>query len=435
MKNKLELKLKDLWYIFLIVALPIICVGGASAVPLNLRLPLIYTTGILFLFMFVFSDIKLRFNSVTLSAFLLLAFIAISLFYSYNQKETLNLLLLYVCAFTLLFLDLPVRTFSKILSVMFVICLVIAFSIILSALVENCMLRYFKFIVNPLNTPSVNESITRELSMGAYSGFAREKAEAAYIMNVGIAILFARYFSSGKLKKNEILFLIIFFIALMLTGKRTLFIICIVCFALFMIVSKVHSKVFTAACITLIALGALFVLVMFVPKVANIFNRFMDSENMETLGRRDMLWSYLYLMISKCWKFGAGFGSFNKYAYDHGMTVGNQEWLYNGHNSYLQAFGELGIIGSAFLLFFAVSALVLSIRLIKKLPSDTDSLYLLFFSLYIQIMLLVYAVTGNPLYSRQMVFCWFFAIGIMLSIHNRNSVPTLKSKRSLIDYE
>lgn len=436
MKKENNFKLKDLWQIFLLVALPIICVGGASAFPFILRQPLIYLTGIFFVFMFIFSDIKIYLNSVTISAFLFLAFVAVSIFYSYDRASTLNLLLIYACAFTLLFLDLPAARYSKILTVMYVICIVIAFSIILSAVVENCMLKYFKFIVNPLNTPSVTQSIRNELAIGTYSGFAREKTEAAYILNVGIAISFAKYFSSGKLAKKDLFFLGVFLVALMLTGKRTLFIICIVCFAVFMIVSKMRSKVFTAACIILIALGALFILIMFVPKAANIFNRFMDSENLETLGKRDMLWGFLYRMIADCWQFGAGFDSFNKYTSVHGMKVGNKDWQYNGHNSYLQAFGELGIIGSAFLVIFVVSALVLSFKVLKKISADKDNSYPMFFSLYIQLMMLIYGVTGNPIYSKQIVFCWFFAIGIMLSLYTGKCRPDSRlEKRSIIKYE
>ena len=64
------------------------------------------------------------------------------------------------------------------------------------------MLKYFWFIVNPNHSVQVAQTIQNELSIGAYSGFAREKGEAAYIMNVGIALLLSKYFSSQKLKKN-----------------------------------------------------------------------------------------------------------------------------------------------------------------------------------------------------------------------------------------
>ena len=56
--------LQQLWIAFLTVTIPIVCVSGASFFPYTIRLPLIYMTGIVFVIMFVFSNIKLYFNSV-----------------------------------------------------------------------------------------------------------------------------------------------------------------------------------------------------------------------------------------------------------------------------------------------------------------------------------------------------------------------------------
>lgn len=418
MEKGFKFTLKDLWYIFLIVALPIICVGGASLYPLNLRVPLIYASAIFFVAVFIISGIKIKFNIVTGLAFMFLSFMAISTTYSYDQKYSIRFLILYACAFTLLCINLPVDIYTRIITVMYVFCIVIAFSIILSSLVDNCMLKYFNFIVNPNNASSVITNIKQELSLGRFSGFAREIGEAAYILNVGIAISFAKYFSSGKLKKKDIFFLLSFLVALMLTGKRTLFIICIICFAVFMVVSNIKSKTFLVGYISIIAIGGLLVMMMFFPKIAGIFERFTDSENLETLGHRDMLWDYLFRMISDNWKFGAGFASFNKYAGDRGLTVGGMEWIYYGHNSYLEALGELGIIGFSLLICFIVASLVITFKLIKTVKENQQLLFPVFFSLYIQLMLVIYAVTGNPLYSRQIVFVWFFAISIALSIKN-----------------
>ncbi len=416
MENKFDFKVGDLWNIFLIVALPLICVGGGTPIPLTLREPLVYALGLAFIAVFILSGVKLKMNIVTTSAFLFLSYVGISLFYSYDKQNTLNVLLFYLCSYTLLFIDLPIDRYSKIITVMYVFCIVIAFSIILSAVVENCMLTYFKFIVNPTNSAEITESIQRELSMGAYSGLAREKTGAGFILNVGIGIVFAKFFSSGKLAKKDIIFLLSFFVALMLTGKRTLFVISIVCFAVFMIISKIKSKTFIIGYVSLLAVCILFLVVMFVPEVANIFTRFMDSENLETLGNRDVLWEYVFYMIEDNWLFGAGFGSYNLYAFDKGMLIGNQYWINYAHNSYLQAFGELGIVGCSFLLIFVVTALIISLRLIKHTNDNPSASYLLYFSLYIQLMVLVYSVTGNPIYTRTIVVMWFFAIGIALSL-------------------
>ena len=48
-----DLKLKNIWQMFLVIAIPFITVTGATIFPYTLRLPLIYTVGILFAVVFV----------------------------------------------------------------------------------------------------------------------------------------------------------------------------------------------------------------------------------------------------------------------------------------------------------------------------------------------------------------------------------------------
>lgn len=420
-----KITIKKILYSVLILIVPIICVGGASFFPYTLRLPFIYITAILFLASFVFSDLKIRLSFPSICFLLLVSYIGISVFFSLDQKTTINLLLIYLSCTTLLFLELPGNTVHKILSIMYVICIVIAFSIIISLFVKNCMNTYFWFIVNPSRSAAVTAAINKELALGSYSGFAREKAEAAYILNVGIAISFAKYFSKSKFKKYQLFFTIVLFAALILTGKRTFFTIPIICFLVFMLVSKIKSKAIKFICVALIFVFCVFVIMMFIPNMANIFNRFMDSDNMESMGNRDAIWEYMFLMIAKYWAFGAGFGSFNEFAYQNGFRVYNEKWEYNAHNSYFQFLGELGVVGVILLGLFIVSSLFITIQLIRK-EDKTRRLEMLYFSLYIQIMIAVYSVTGNPLYTKQMLFVWLFSVGLMLSIKNSSTVKVKK---------
>lgn len=415
---------------FLVIAIPFITVTGATIFPYTLRLPLIYTVGIFFAVIFVFTDIKLQFNAVSGTAFVLLSYIGVSITYSYDPASTLNLFLLYLCAFTLLFIDLPDSYYKKIFTIVYVICSVIAFSILISAVIDNCMLKYFGFIVNPNHSAQVTQTIQNELAIGAYSGFAREKAEAAYIMNVGIALLLSKYFSLQKLKKSDIFMLLVFVVSLMLTGKRTLFIIPVLAFALFMVISNIKGKFAKTGGIVLSALSAVFVLSMFIPKVANIFDRFMDEENMMAFGNRDSLWKYFSLMSEKYPIFGAGFGSYNQFAYDNGLRVGGAKWNFNGHNCYFQVSAELGIVGSIIFLLFVVLAIVLTILAIRRVKNSCDDVRICYFSLYVQIMILVYSVTGNPTYSRQIIFIWFFSIGAALHIARKRNIDIVINKNS-----
>lgn len=420
-----KITIKKILYSLLIVMIPIICVGGASFFPYILRLPLIYATAILFLASFVFSDLKIRLNFPSICFLLLVSYIGISVFFSIDSKTTINLLLIYLSCATLLFLDLPENITHKIISVIYVICIVIAFSIIISVFIKNCMNTYFWFIVNPSRSAVVTSAINKELSIGSYSGFAREKAEAAYIMNVGIAISFAKYFSKSKFEKYQLFFTFVLFSALILTGKRTFFIVPIICFLVLILIAKVKSKAIKFICIALIFVFCVFIIMMFFPNMANIFNRFMDSENVETIGNRNVIWKYMFLMISKYRAFGAGFGSFNEFAYKNGLRVYNEKWEYNAHNSYFQFLGELGVVGTILLGLFIISALYITIQLIRK-EERISRLELLYFSLYIQIMVAVYSVTGNPLYTKQILFVWLFSIGLVLTVRNCSTVNVKK---------
>lgn len=420
-----KITIKKILYSLLIVMIPIICVGGASFFPYILRLPLIYATAILFLASFVFSDLKIRLNFPSICFLLLVSYIGISVFFSIDSKTTINLLLIYLSCATLLFLDLPENITHKIISVIYVICIVIAFSIVISVFIKNCMNTYFWFIVNPSRSATVTAAINKELAIGSYSGFAREKAEAAYIMNVGIAISSAKYFSKSKFEKYQLFFTFVLFAALILTGKRTFFIVPIICFLVLILIAKVKSKAIKFICIALIFVFCVFIIMMFFPNMANIFNRFMDSENVETIGNRNVIWKYMFLMISKYRAFGAGFGSFNEFAYKNGLRVYNEKWEYNAHNSYIQFLGELGVVGTILLGLFIISALYITIQLIRK-EERISRLELLYFSLYIQIMVAVYSVTGNPLYTKQILFVWLFSIGLVLTVRNCSTVNVKK---------
>lgn len=253
-------------------------------------------------------------------------------------------------------------------------------------------------------------------------------------MNIGTAILFAKYFSDGKLEKKDLFMLLVFLAALMLTGKRTLFIIVIAAFAVFMLLSNLKGKTFKTISVIIIAICVLFVIMMFIPKAANIFERFMDRENVESLGNREPLWVYMRMMISEFPVFGAGMGSYNQYSFDHGLRVADNKWSFNGHNCYLQVLSEMGIVGSAIFLLFVIAAFVYTINTIKKFRNDRDGRYMSFFSLYIQIMMIIYSLTGNPIYSRQILFIWVFSIGMVLYL-NKTGESNIDANRKILNTE
>lgn len=431
MNNEKKFSLTEIWYLLLTLMLPVICVAGASPVPYALRPWLIYAMGLGFILVFVLSDIKISMNAISIPAFLLVAFMSASWFYSYDPDATKSLLVIYLCSFVLLFVDLPLKRTSQMMSIMYLFCIIIALSIIASLFVNNLMLRYFSFIVNPTHSPDIVSSITRELKDGSYSGFARVRSDAAFIMNVGIAICYARYFANGKFKKTDVLFMLMFFIALMLTGRRMLFLVCLLCFALFMLISDIKNRFFKGVIIFMLSASAMLLAAMLIPQVSNFFARFLDRENLSTLSNRDMLWDSMISMFKSHPVLGAGFNSYNEYAFNHGLLVGNHEWVYNGHNTYLQILAELGIVGFSLMMTFMIVTFYQSIVLLRRFKNDPEQAKTIYFSIYIQALIAVYGLTGNPLYSRQMVVIWFLSAGIIASAYRKTHSAGVQSVRMI----
>ena len=227
--------LENIWTIFLTAAIPFIGVLGASLIPYTLRLPLMTVTFVFAIITFMFSDIRIRLNIPNITFFLLITYIAVSIFFTIDKESTLTLLFFYICCFPMLFLKLPDATLKRIISICYIVSTVIAISIVISVPISNCMDRYFWFIVNPTRSPITSQALARELSLGAYSGFAREMGEAAFIVNVGISISLSKFFTNHKLTKTQFSVLALQIVALLLTGKRTYLFAGLICFLLFFI--------------------------------------------------------------------------------------------------------------------------------------------------------------------------------------------------------
>lgn len=100
----------------------------------------------------------------------------------------------------------------------------------------------------------------------------------------------------------------------------------------------------------------------------------------------------------------------------------------------MQIFSELGIVGSIIFLLFVIAALVYTVNSIKKFRNDRNDKYMSYFSLYIQIMMIIYSLTGNPVYTRQILFLWMFSIGMVMYL-NRASESSMDTNRKILNTE
>ena len=411
---------RNFFQIILMTAIPLICVGGVNFWANTARLPLIFTVFGLTVLLFVSSKIKLYISAVSLLWSAFVGMLCVSYIYSVDKSATLNYIIFFAVAISLLFMDFTEDATEMIIKIIQIIAFVYAVSILISVVIPNCMNDYFWFIVNPTGSGAVRKALTAELKLGVYSGFAREKAVAGLIMNSGIATVFAVYFSRSKLKKFDIITLICCVCALMLTGKRTLFAISIVLFAVFLLLSDIQGKAVKLFSFAVIALAAAVFILAFVPTMSIVIERFLDIESIETgSGRVTILWPYADSMFELSPIVGLGFGSYNLFAYRRGMRSFGEMWNYHAHNVYKQVLGELGIVGLSILVCAIITSVVLTIIYLNKSKNGTLAKKHLVFSLYIQLLFAIYSFTGNCIYQNNQVYFWFFAIAVALSTFRR----------------
>lgn len=430
MDRKYKVTPTNLLYLFLLLAIPMICVSGVSVYPVNLRPYLVVCVGAACVFLTLFVRKKLELNLITVSALFLCGMIIFSLSYSADATETAEFCVTYLACIFLLFADLPENLFERIIFVFKIFCLIIAVSIILSVFIDDFILTYFSFIINPKNDPSISHSIFKEIKYcHAYSGLAKERSDAAYIMNVGIAIVLAKFFSGRKAKASDIITLIIFVLGLVFTNKRMLFVIPVIAFAVMMLLGNLKSKLIKFVSVAAIAVVGFLVLAAFIPQFSNIYDRFMLTDSTDVLNGREELWEYSLYMFRTSPIIGHGFGSFNKYSYENGLLVDGERWYFFGHNCYYEVLGELGIIGAIIFAFAFIIPLIYTAALIYKRIGTKSQQQLLMFSLYIQIMFFVYSFSGNPLFVTDQTVMWFFAIAVTLCVKKSNDFRLTDKKR------
>mgnify|MGYP002514938800 CR=1 FL=1 len=154
----------------------------------------------------------------------------------------------------------------------------------------------------------------------------------------------------------------------------------------------------------------------FFPEFTSVFDRFADTESMESMSGRDDLWRYSLMMFEESPLFGKGLGAYNAYAYRKGLRMGGQKWKAFGHNVYYELLGEVGIVGCLLLFGALIMTFVITCMLLKNKNISLRQRRILIFSVSIQIICFVYSITGNVLLYRHQVYLWYIAVAMTLCV-------------------
>lgn len=424
MKNKtFKITLHSLWYVFTATAIAVICVGGYNPYFMNIR-PLLSAGLVICSLIIALCVRKKIIIDMSLGLFIIVgAYMLFSAAISMDSETGFKIAGYYIIGIAVMMIEYSDSLVETVLKFINVFVVVIAVSIIISVPIDDCMNKYFSWLLNPTNSEAVAQSMRNTIANShSYAGFARDKGVAAYIMGMGICIYLAKYFSGKKLLWHEVLCLVLEVCALLLTSKRMILICLVVVFAVLMLTSQIKGKTIKLAMVALICVSMLFVITAYIPSLSNVFDRF-TNESSDTMTGRDVLWRFSLMMFAKSPAVGTGLGSYNKFAAEHGyLTDSGEEWKYFGHNCYYEFLGELGIIGSIIVFGALLYMLIKTIILVRNTSLLPIQRYHVLFALAVEVMLILYSVTGNVLLYADQTLSLFFAFAITRSIIINNEL-------------
>lgn len=352
------------------------------------------------------------FNYIQLILFTFIIYLCINTIASYDSRITMGYLQIFIVGLLLTVVINDEKVYIKFKKLCFLISLFVAITILIELFNNEFCSEYLwffgEFSKNKIGVQAINKA--NEIAYGAYSGIAFEKADAAYYMNIGIACVLSRYCSIKKVKKFDIVILCIYGAALLATGKRMLFLVAIFVSLFLFWISGVRKKGRKFILIVLITLGIFIIAVSIFPELMTTFERLgMSSGEDDAMAERYVKWYYALKLFKIHPVIGVGYGTYNSAC----LMVGYKAAFY-AHNIYIQMLAEIGIIGTVVFLTFVVANLIITLSYVLKnrYSEATFGNELSFFSLFMQLLTIIYGLSGNVLYYKGQLIMYLIVVGI-----------------------
>lgn len=259
-------------------------------------------------------------------------------------------------------------------------------------------------------------AIKSETKGNAFSGIFATNGNAAFLTAIAIDIAGCKY--TIKKQKKEIIYLIIYTIALILTNKRALL---LIPFISLFIVIKTNKKEKITVKKFMIAFVSIILIIAFYNNLTNIavFKRFSTDDD----NRRGDFRKYCIEMFNDKPILGYGLGSFNKYITDDGYRVYSETnpsgiWIYHAHNVFLQVLAETGIIGLGIYLCLVIAPIKKYFDYMKNNEKEKNDQTNINIAIAIQLTFLIYCLTGNPLYMKEQIIVYLLSVSFFYSVIN-----------------
>ena len=312
----------------------------------------------------------------------------------------------FVALIILLMFSMESEFWNKLIRWTIVFANIIAISIFLEAVSPSIFIKLFGWI---LALPS---NALASAIVGEYTGILGGNQQAAVFLNIGIAAHIANCYANRRINKKSIIHIIIYLIAIVLTSKRMLTIIPIILFLLYYFMSGTKNKYTKFFLIAFVVFIIGYVGISLSPEFSTkILGYFSGEDGTDMLSGRGAFWLGCLQMFLEKPVNGYGLASFNgEYFARTNYLFKGSPWIYHAHNIYYQMLAELGLVGMTLFILQALKIIPKIYLYNKKGNMEKEHRQILFWSMSIVIIFLVYGLTGNVLYNTEEI-CWY-VIGI-----------------------
>lgn len=222
-------------------------------------------------------------------------------------------------------------------------------------------------------------------------------------------------------KWKTLLIIVVCVIAVFYTGKRMLLLLSIIApiIVVFLSQKRASKKMFLLIIVGLLSIAFYSYFINHIEEFCNIpymkrltmsLTKFNSSDDITT-GRSELAKAAINAFHEHPF-FGIGISNFREYTNSYTDT----------HNTYLQVLCEQGIIGFIIFCIPLFFTFIKSLKLLNNNESKYNAVPYVKFSLYVQIIYIIYAFTGNLNINLTGYMMYFFSISMMYSAMPREEV-------------
>lgn len=354
-----------------------------------------------------------------ISSLWLIVFVYILISALFNIPYSLLYLLPFLFGYIILFRKTGMPNWEFVLSAIKLIASILAISIYCQMLFPDLfysVARHWFYYSNQFDLVYRTHMISHQ-----YSGLFYEVSYSAFVICLGISVTFIESLFKKKRRALNVIITILLYGAVILTGKRSFMLLIPVLMVLFFLYFNPNKSVYWYI------LGVLGITI-FILFSGIIYDWIFDiltkgnGTNGIMLSGREEYWRLAANMFKENPLFGKGINSFDIYFNNSGIK--NDYFFFAGaHNSYVQMFAELGIIGGGLFYIVCFLEIITNIKNIKRV-SKTDETRMFYsgISLFSLLVIFAYAFSGNVVHQPQQLLVIFFYFNIINTINKEVNI-------------